>query len=124
MSFTSDGFDSNNQLAPAEFIPAARYANQHLPPQFELAWFYADWCGHCKDFAPRWKALKADERIGHIQLVAYDGDDPDCAAKKTKYEIRGYPTLVLIRPNRSFETFRGERTKDSIIRFVLKHASS
>ena len=88
----------------------------------ELAWFYADWCGHCSQFLPTWEKLELDTKLQrHVRFVKYDcsksGSYPD---EQTKFGVKGYPSIVLIQQN-GFEKFTGGRTVDIISEFITKN---
>ncbi len=37
--------------------------------------FYADWCGSCKLFAPKYKRLSADERFSDINFLEINSEE-------------------------------------------------
>lgn len=56
--------------------------------------FYADWCGPCKMMNPILKDLK--KRMGDkINIIKIDAEKNPAAA--IKYQVRGVPSLVLIK---------------------------
>lgn len=71
------------------------------PDQIILALFYTNWCGHCKNFKPDFEGLDLNEvnkdRTGQILLKRVDCEEHADLCKK--YEIAGYPTLRLFKPN-------------------------
>jgi thiol-disulfide isomerase/thioredoxin len=90
-----------------------------------LQLFEAPWCGHCKDFAPKWEALKdfkTKSSDGNrvikakdlIDFQSYDDNHP----KTKEEEISGYPTLML-NVNGTKHKYEGARTPENILRFIL-----
>ena len=43
--------------------------------------YYADWCGSCKLFAPKFKRLSTDERFAGIQFIEVNAEENPEARK-------------------------------------------
>ena len=43
--------------------------------------YYADWCGSCKLFAPKYKRLSNDERFGDIDFIEVNAEENPEARK-------------------------------------------
>lgn len=82
-----------------------------------LVQFYASWCGHCQKLAPVYE-LAAKTLAGEVDLAKVDCtlNRPLCE----KYEVKGFPTLILFRKDRSFELYEGEREADAIVTYLKK----
>ncbi|KAK7277289.1 hypothetical protein RIF29_18440 [Crotalaria pallida] len=85
--------------------------------------FYAPWCGHCKrlspeldEAAPILAALKEP-----IILAKLDADKFNNLAQK--YEIGGYPTIMLFNHGIPTEYF-GPRKADLLVRYLRKYAAA
>lgn len=76
--------------------------------------FFAEWCGHCKAFAPEYeKAAKALKGI--VPVVAID-DQSDMA----EYGIQGFPTVKVFTEHSSKpKDFTGPRKSDSVVNAAL-----
>ena len=83
------------------------------------------WCGHCKDFAPKWEKLKDLETKSSdgnrvikakdlIDFQSYDDNHP----KTQEEKITGFPTLML-NVNGTKHKYEGARTPENILRFIL-----
>lgn len=62
---------------------------------------YATWCGPCKMLKT---STFADKDAGdyfnqHFINVALDGEQPEGAQLAQKFQIRGYPTLIILNPD-------------------------
>jgi len=80
--------------------------------------FYAPWCGHCKKMAPVFeKVAEHYHRAGeHVRVGKIDGTAHPRLAEP--FEIKGYPTLVLLRDGVKVAEFDGPRTFDALTSFV------
>ena len=84
----------------------------------KLKLFYADWCGHCRNFKPIFdeelKDLVKSLNIP-VTLEAIDCDNnPDAA---NKYNVSGFPTLILEVNNKRIN-YDGERIAENIKEFI------
>lgn len=43
--------------------------------------FYADWCGSCKLFSPKYKRLSADERFEGVSFLDVNAEENELARK-------------------------------------------
>jgi|TARA_B100001094_G_C17931673_1_gene671055 thioredoxin-like negative regulator of GroEL len=73
----------------------------------ELIYFYWDKCGHCKDFTPIWDEF-VQKYQGPLTLKKLETKEAGDLIKK--YNIKGYPTVVLVDEQGQHKEFDGERT--------------
>ena len=78
--------------------------------------FYAPWCGHCKRFAPTYEAVARTLSKSNVGVGKVDGSKE--RSLTSRFEIRGYPTILFIR-GWEVRQYRGPRTHDDIVQFVL-----
>ena len=92
-------------------------------PHFVM--FYAPWCGHCKQLAPKLKkAAKALEGSG-VKIGAVDVEpNPKVQAKFP--DIRGFPTLKFLPSNNPKKAidYNGAREDDAIVAFAKEQAKA
>lgn len=70
-----------------------------------IVWFYADWCGYCKKFAPTFEKLTKDRDIKKNFAIAFVNCDTAENVKFVKeFNIQGFPTLYLISADRKVRT--------------------
>ncbi len=62
-----------------------------------IALFAADWCPHCVDYKPTWKAIQDEARAKketRVRFVTVDCTESN--PYKDKFKIQGYPTVLAI----------------------------
>jgi protein disulfide-isomerase-like protein len=85
----------------------------------KVIFFYAPWCGHCTSFKPTWTKFKKyldDKNITHDE-IDYEQNSSLC----DKYNIQGFPTVLVDNSNNNIEEYEGNRSYESLISWVNKH---
>jgi len=86
-----------------------------------LVLFYADWCPHCQVLKPTWN--KIAEKLGKnkkIQVAQIEYSDMEYVPKKYK-NIRGYPTIQMIKGGKIISEYDGMRTEQDIEAYIKKY---
>eukprot|EP00198_Chlamydomonas_reinhardtii_P007615 XP_001696952.1 DnaJ-like protein [Chlamydomonas reinhardtii] len=90
-------------------------------PAGDTAWvwlveFYAPWCGHCKQLAPKWSAV-AKSLKGVVKVGAINCEDAKelCGA----HGVRGYPTIQAFVPGSGAKPYSGDRSAKAISDWAL-----
>ena len=78
--------------------------------------YYANWCGHCKQFKPTWDALKKVFDQNNIDHTEYE--DPKDEKIIQEAGVEGFPTIRIEKDNEEYE-YNGGRDANSIIHEVL-----
>lgn len=93
---------------------------------FTLINFYAEWCVHCRQFAPAWNKTESQAD----SMLFKDGDGNKVIAKLLRINcvefptvcrdqgIRSYPSLRLYKRDMSFTPFKGDRKQEVIIDYL------
>lgn len=73
----------------------------------ELVYFYMNGCGHCKNFSPTWDQF-ASSYNGNLNIRKVER--ADAGSELDNYQIKGFPTVLLLDGNGGKKEFDGERT--------------
>ena len=78
-------------------------------------YYYMNQCGHCKRFSPEWDNF-VQSYTGPVTLrkveMSEAGDDLD------KYNIRGFPTILVVDNKGEFKDYDGPRTSEALTKFL------
>jgi len=98
--------------------------NDYTPEGNEVNFvlFYAEWCPHCKKFAPTWDKLTADLNGQTMEGVKVNIKQIDCAEQENKdkcaaNDVQGYPTIKCFTVN-GVEEYEGERSYSALETFL------
>jgi len=83
-----------------------------------LVLFYMPGCKHCDELKPKWD--KASEKMGD-KMVAIDVSDntsPGVKALTDKFQITGYPTMIVLDNGNKTDTYEGERSEEALLSYV------
>jgi len=85
--------------------------------------FYAPWCGHCKNLAPKYDELaKKLEKEDDIVIAKMDATANDVPKP---FDVRGFPTLYFVPKNskKSPKTYQGDREVKDFIKYIAREAT-
>jgi protein disulfide-isomerase A1 len=87
-----------------------------------LVEFYAPWCGHCKELAPRYHALAT--KLQHAKKLVIAKVNAE-ANEIDGVIVEGFPTLRLYPAAKKFEPvdYTGERTAEAIEEWLVKEVT-
>ena len=82
--------------------------------------FYAPWCMHCQDLAPKWEDLAAEaKKLGRKWRVGKVNADRD-EALSAKFNIRSYPTIYVVQAGKEPQMYTGPRTVKALMEHMDK----
>ena len=83
-----------------------------------LVFFHATWCSKCAAQRPEVEALIGDGELSHVFMAQVDFEkNPDI---KNKYNVFGFPTILIIKDGDVRHTLTGQNNKKEEIKTLLK----
>jgi thiol:disulfide interchange protein len=88
-----------------------------------MYFFRANWCGHCQRFKPTWDKFvdtcTSSEEHQNTEIVELDVDQPDAKPLLKKYNVTGFPTIIMVNHNtQEKRVFQDERTEEALLKFI------
>ena len=80
--------------------------------------FWADWCPPCRALTPVLERLVAEYQ-GRFVLAKVDADENMKLAGR--YQLRGFPTVILFMNGQPVDQFSGARSPDFVREFLDRH---
>lgn len=75
----------------------------------------AEWCGHCQAFKEEWNKIKSELESDDLEIITFDSDKDKKMMEK--YQVKGFPTILLENKNKIFE-FKGIRNLEAVKNFL------
>lgn len=83
-----------------------------------LVFFHATWCSKCAAQRPEVEALIGDGELSHVFMAQVDFEkNPEI---KNKYNVFGFPTILIIKDGDVRHTLTGQNNKREEIKTLLK----
>ena len=99
------------------------YRKQHTAGfangSYTLTAYTVDWCPHCQTFKTELSKLGPQLSIGS-ETVNVVSVDPEKEPAKKNPAVKGYPTIILTKPDGSTQEYGGPRTAADIQSFLSK----
>lgn len=77
--------------------------------------FYAPWCGHCNNTKPAFNEAAGKDPT--TKYVLANCDSNISRDTMTKYDVKGFPKLVLFQGGKVTKEYSGPRTSESFVQF-------
>lgn len=78
-------------------------------------YYYMEQCGHCKRFSPEWDNF-VQTYTGPVTLQKIEMNE--AGGDLEKYNIRGFPTILIIDENGETKEYDGPRTSEALTKFL------
>lgn len=93
---------------------------------FTLINFFAEWCVHCRQFAPKWSKIAAkvnekrfvDANQNQLKVRALRMNCVDFRGICKQKRIDAFPTIRLYKSDGTFTRYNGERNEGSILKWI------
>jgi thiol-disulfide isomerase/thioredoxin len=89
--------------------------------------FYMDGCPHCENMKTDWSNLEKELTMnydGNFTIMSVNARALNTLKHPLLENVQGFPTLFMINlDGTKGEDYNGERTKDEMLEFVLKHVN-
>lgn len=84
--------------------------------------YYTDWCGHCKNFKPKWNKIKMSKILKNkgIDLTEINvGELPEEKQKEIREEIPGVPTIIVVSGD-DRTVYLGPMEIDDVVEYIVE----
>tara|TARA_X000000368_G_scaffold224144_1_gene176927 strand:- start:353 stop:775 length:423 start_codon:yes stop_codon:yes gene_type:complete len=92
-----------------------RYLENFGNPK-SITYFYMNGCGHCEKFTPTWDSF-TNQYKGPLTLKKMERKEAGENTLK-KYNVQGFPTVIMIDENGNGKPFNGDRTISALEKFA------
>ncbi len=83
--------------------------------------FWAEWCPPCVVVAPLLEQV-VNERDGEILLTKLEVDEGENMKLAGRYQVRGFPTIILFQNGEEKGRFSGAKPVSQIEQFIDEHS--
>lgn len=106
-------FDTSLETFATDVLQAS-----HLSPI--LVDFWADWCPPCVVIAPLLEQV-VNEQAGEARLAKLEVDAGENMKLAGRYQVRGFPTIILFQNGEEQGRFSGAKPASFIESFLAQH---
>jgi thiol-disulfide isomerase/thioredoxin len=109
LSKNKNSYVNNNEFNEQQGIQSA-----------DIYFFYTTWCPHCKTAKPVWEDFKSQmggKSVNGVTLNFFEVDCDKDQATADKFNVKGYPTIKLMKGNKIIE-YDAKPSTATLIQFV------
>ena len=88
----------------------------------ELVVFFADWCPHCTNAKPVLETVK-NTLPENVKVNIVNEKDTNARELMNKYNVRGFPTILLVKEGGEVVEFSERVNEESLNNFVANNAN-
>ena len=111
---------NNKYVTNNEFSKNAATTNGSDVTSVDIYFFYTEWCPHCKTAKPVWADFKkqmGDKSVNGVTINYYEIDCDKDTATSDKFNVKGFPTIKLVKGSQIIE-YDAKPSTVNLIEFV------
>ncbi|MBK1646417.1 thiol reductase thioredoxin [Thiocapsa imhoffii] len=115
--------NSSEPVAPFCAVDVDHFQSRVIDASWQrpmLVDFWADWCAPCHALAPQLERV-VSERGGRIGLAKVEVDEGENMKLAGRYQLRGFPTVILFIDGEERGRFSGARSRHQINDWLRAH---
>ena len=115
--------DKDNTSSAVTVLTFANFMTTLESNPYILVEFYAPWCGHCKELAPKYERA-ADILLEHespVVLAKLDATEPIFESIGQELQVQGYPSLKFFRDGKFAVDHQGGQETEELVAWCEKH---
>ncbi|QHT71414.1 thioredoxin family protein [Rhodocytophaga rosea] len=102
---------------PVQKITDAEFENQVSNNPKVVVKYYADWCGSCKLFAPKFNRLSSDARFSDVVFLDINAENSPQARKKAG--VTNLPYFAVFKDGQLVESVATSK-EDAVVELISK----
>jgi thioredoxin-like negative regulator of GroEL len=95
--------------------------NSQLKDKDFAMWFYANWCGHCKEMEAEWANVEKECKRKNIKVVKVRDDYKHLVNGGLGENVMGFPKIIMVSKGKEVGEHQGMRNSNEIMNTILKH---
>ena len=100
-----------------ELITDSQFESKLKDSEKVVVKYYADWCGSCKLFAPKYKRLSSDERFSGISFLDVNAEENPEARRKAG--VTNLPYFAIFKNGNLVETLASNK-EEALVELLQK----
>ncbi len=98
-------------------VSDAEFSSQLASTEKVVVKYYADWCGSCKLFAPKYRRLSDDERFAGITFLDVNAEENPEARGAAK--VNNLPSFAIFQNGQWVETISSNK-EEAVVELIGK----
>lgn len=99
-------------------LQSLKKLNTNLKNKDFALWFYANWCGHCKDMEDEWNNLEKECK-NKYNVARVRDDMKDQVLGGIGENVMGFPKIIMVSKGQTVGEHEGTRTSKDIMNTII-----